>query len=74
MGENAAPVRAAALAGLERLGVTIDPGRNEAAGGGARRISPDGSGVAVLVVPADEELEIARQTAALLDADGSGDG
>ena len=60
VGENAAPVRAAALAGLERLGVTIDPGRNDAAGRGARRISPDGSGVAVLVVPADEELEIAR--------------
>jgi acetate kinase len=68
VGEHAAPVRAAALAGLERLGIAVDPARNDADTPGARRISPDGAGVAVLVVPADEELEIARQAAALLDA------
>lgn len=62
VGENAAPVRAAALAGLERLGIEIDPERNEARSREARVISTDASEVVVLVVPTNEELEIARQT------------
>ncbi len=66
VGEHQPRVRADALAGLEPLGVAVDPARNEAAATGARRISPDGSPVAVLVVPTDEELAIARQVAALL--------
>ena len=40
----------------------IDATRNEARGRGIRTISTDASRVAVLVVPTDEELEIARQT------------
>lgn len=63
VGENAAPVRAAALAGLERLGITIDPARNET-GRGERVISPDGAPIAVCVVPTDEEREIADQARA----------
>ncbi|WP_353113833.1 acetate kinase [Microbacterium sp.] len=62
VGENAAPVRSAALATLGFLGIRIDEERNAARGRGIRRISADGSGVEVLVVPTDEELEIARQT------------
>ncbi len=65
VGENAAPVRAAALAGLEGLGIVLDPERN--AGRGERRISADGSPIEVWVVPTQEELEIARQVAALVD-------
>ena len=42
--------------------------RNEARSREARVISPDGSPVTVLVVPTNEELEIARQTATLLGA------
>jgi acetate kinase len=65
VGENAAPVREAALAGLTDLGIAVDPSRN--AGGPAERvISPDGARVTVLVVPTDEELEIANQTRAVL--------
>ena len=63
VGENSAPVRAAALAGLERLGIAVDAGRNEGPGRGERVISPDGAQVTVLVVPTDEEREIARQAA-----------
>jgi acetate kinase len=69
VGEHAAPVRSAALAGLERLGIAIDAVRNETTGigpGEARLISPDGAGVAVFVVPTDEELEIAMQTRSLV--------
>lgn len=62
VGENAAPVRERALAGLEGFGVEVDAARNAERGGGARRISPDGAPVDVLVVPTNEELEIARQT------------
>lgn len=62
VGENSAPVRAAALATLAWAGITLDPERNEAPGRGIRAISPEGAAVTVLVVPTNEELEIARQT------------
>ncbi|GGF12484.1 acetate/propionate family kinase [Subtercola lobariae] len=61
VGENSDVVRAGALAGLEGLGISVDAELNSVRGGGARRISPEGSPVAVLVVPTNEELEIARQ-------------
>jgi acetate kinase len=64
VGENAAPVRAAALADLDNYGIVVDPARN--AGTGERRISPDGAPVDVWVVPTDEELEIAEQVRAVL--------
>ena len=64
VGENSALLRAEVCAGLEGFGIRIDGERNEAQGptaSGARRISTDDSPVAVLVVPTDEEAEIARQ-------------
>ncbi|MEW2142990.1 acetate kinase [Micromonospora vinacea] len=60
VGEHAAPVRAAALAGLGRLGITVDGARND--GEGDRLISPEGAEVSVCVIRTDEEREIARQT------------
>lgn len=66
VGENAAAVRAASMATLGFAGVEIDPVRNEARERGIRRISTDASTVTVLVVPTDEELQIARQTAEML--------
>lgn len=66
VGENAARVRADALATLGFAGVEIDPARNEARERGIRRISSDASRVTVLVVPTNEELQIARQAAELL--------
>ncbi|GGW18996.1 acetate kinase [Streptomyces capoamus] len=66
VGENAAPVREAAIAGLEGMGLAVDPERNAVRGGGPRLISPDSARVAVAVVPTDEELEIATQTYALV--------
>ncbi|MET9142991.1 MULTISPECIES: acetate kinase [unclassified Streptomyces] len=66
VGENAGFVRAAAVAGLEGLGLEVDGARNAVRGGEARLISPDGARVAVAVVPTDEEMEIAAQTYALV--------
>ncbi len=60
IGERSAPIRARALAGLEPMGIAVDPARNTDAGS-ARLISPDGARVAVLVIPTDEEREIAAQ-------------
>ena len=62
VGENSPEIRARALAGLEQYGIEIDATRNDQRGGGIRVISTDASQVTVLVVPTDEELEIARQT------------
>jgi acetate kinase len=63
VGEHAAEVRAAALAGLDRLGIRLDQARNRAH---APVISPDRAEVAVCVVPTDEEREIAIETRAAL--------
>src|SRR4051795_659232 len=66
VGENDAEVRARSLAGLDGLGIAVDPERNAAASRAPRVVSPDGGPVAVLVVPTDEELEMATQAAALV--------
>jgi acetate kinase len=65
VGENSAAVRAAALAGLDGLGIVLDPVRNALRGTGPRMVSDTGSRVSVAVVPTDEELAIARDTYAL---------
>lgn len=68
VGENAAPVREAAVAGLEQLGLAVDDKLNAVRSDEPRLISPAGARVAVAVVPTDEELEIATQTYALVEA------
>ncbi|GAA3124226.1 acetate kinase [Planomonospora alba] len=69
VGENSALVRERALAGLEALGIALDPGLNAA---GKGLISADGSRVKVAVIPTDEELEIARQTLEVVSRNGRG--
>jgi len=66
VGENAAPVREAAVAGLEELGLLLDPERNAVHADRPRLISRENSRVTIAVVPTDEELEIATQTYALV--------
>lgn len=65
VGENAPAIRAAALGGLEGLGIELDLAANAERGRGIRVISTPASRIAVLVVPTDEELEIAIQTMAV---------
>ncbi|MFI9401924.1 acetate kinase [Nocardia sp. NPDC052316] len=60
VGENSPQVRADALAGLSGFGIEVDPTANTAKDRTARRISPPDAKVAVLVVPTNEELAIAR--------------
>jgi acetate kinase len=66
IGENDAAVRRDAVAGLEELGIVLDQARNLSAGKGARQISADDSPIAVLVVPTNEELAIARDCVSVL--------
>jgi acetate kinase len=60
VGEHAPAVRAGAAAGLEFLGIALDPGANEAAGGD-QEIGSAGAAVRTLVVHAREDREMARQ-------------
>jgi acetate kinase len=67
VGERSAAVRAAAAEGLAFLGVAVDAARNRAPSGDAD-VSAAGASVRTLVVPAREDLEIARQVRACLGA------
>jgi acetate kinase len=66
IGENDAAVRRDAVAGMEELGIVLHQARNLSAGKGARQISADDSPIAVLVIPTNEELAIARDCVRVL--------
>ena len=66
IGENDTETRAEVIAGSRWTGAMLDPARNA---GGTGLISPDGSRVAVWVIPTDEEQLIARETLRVLEAD-----
>ena len=66
IGENAAAVRSRGLFGLEALGVALEPAANAAALGSEAEISPAGARTRVFVVPTNEELLIARDTARIV--------
>jgi acetate kinase len=65
VGERSPRVRQVACEGLSHLGVTIDRSRNETVAGDGN-VAARASRVAVLVVRAREDLEIAHQVRALL--------
>jgi acetate kinase len=64
VGEHSSRIRAGAAAGLEFLGVAVDPERNRATADAV--ISAGDSAVAALVVTAREDIEMARQARAVL--------
>jgi acetate kinase len=64
VGEHAAPIRAAVSSRLRWLGLEIDAAANTAA---ADRIDVPQSAVEVRIIPADEELAIARHVVEVLD-------
>jgi len=61
IGENNPDLRTAICADLAQLGVVLDPARNVALRGEGE-ISAAGSKVKVFVIPANEELVVARET------------
>ena len=62
VGENSPVVRLQVCQGLEHLGICINPDKNSAEINSATEIQSDTSPVKILVIPTDEETEIARQT------------
>ena len=68
IGERSAPVRARVCEGLDNLGITLDTDRNRGCGLAGGAVHGGRSRVAVLVVPTDEQLEIAEQTVATIQA------
>ena len=68
IGENNAFIREKVCSGMEYLGVEFDVEANNANehAKGNTKISTDASKVAVYVLPTNEELVIARDTAAIV--------
>ncbi len=66
IGENDAVVREESLRGLGNFGILLDRTRNEERSRSARCISAEASKVQVFVIPTNEELAIARETARLI--------
>jgi acetate kinase len=66
IGENSAEIRARICEGIEWCGLTIDPTRNSAAIGSEKKISTDEAEINVYVIPVDEAVIIARDTASCL--------
>lgn len=66
IGENSPAVREGVCEGLEFLGVQLDKAENAKRIDGIHEVSAKGSRVKVLVIPTNEELVIARETAELL--------
>jgi acetate kinase len=68
IGENAPSIRLGACAGLEGLGIAIDAAKNARHSAATFEVQADSAAVKVLVIPTNEELEIARETAACIQA------
>lgn len=66
IGENDDIVRAGVCAGLEHMGIKIDAKENGTRKPGARTISTPDSTVPVLIIPTNEELQIAMATVEVL--------
>jgi len=69
IGENSAMVRRQSLEDMESLGIEIDPEKNESTESGKmQKISSDSSKTEVWVIPTNEELVIAIDTAKIAQA------
>ena len=72
IGEHSPGTRRRCAERMEHLGIVLDDARNRDArvddAGGCQDVAAEGSRVRVLVIRADEETQMARETAALLAA------
>jgi len=66
IGENSSFIRKESCHGLSHLGIVIDGRKNRRSRGGIFEIQGDRGAVKVLVIPTNEEIEIARQTVYIL--------
>ena len=68
VGENPPEVRELCCEGLHRLGIILDPERNNNAAEGICTINASHSEVSILVIPTDEELKIAEETERMIES------
>jgi acetate kinase len=66
IGENSPLIRARSCQGLSHLGIDVDPKKNDRRSEEAFEIQSMSSQVKILVVPTNEEFEIAEQTVACI--------
>ena len=66
IGENSSFIRHLVCQEMEHLGLILDEAKNESRSRGIREINKTTSLVKILVIPTNEELEIAKQTYGLL--------
>jgi len=66
IGEKSPLIRAGSCQGLAHLGIEVDSGRNNRRSKEAFEIQTESSSVKVLVIPTNEELEIAEQSVACI--------
>jgi acetate kinase len=65
IGENSGQIRSAVLSGLSAFRIELDEHKNQSISGEGT-ISADNSAVRVMVIPANEEMIVARETAAIV--------
>lgn len=71
IGENSPLIRGQSLKNLNYLGIEMDPAKNESAPSGSiEKISTDSSNTDVYIIPTNEELVIAIDTAKIAQASG----
>ena len=66
IGENSSVIRKLTCADMDFFGIELDDAKNEYKANGLREINTDSSKVKILVIPTNEELEIAKQSYLLL--------
>ena len=67
IGENSHPVRARICQDLAHLGLRLDADKNAASSGEPREIQQAGAPLRILVLPTNEELQIATETCQVLE-------
>ncbi len=72
IGEKSALIRAGVCQGLSPLGLEVDPQKNDSPSKNAFEIQAKTSTAKILVIPTNEELEIAEQTVACIENGRSG--
>ena len=68
IGENSSRLRSMVCDQMDYLGIELDKDKNAAPSNDTRRIDSGKSGVNILVIPTNEELEIARQAFELMNS------
>lgn len=62
IGENAADIRSRCCKGLSQIGIEVDKSKNDRQTNGIFEIQRETTTIKILVIPTNEELEIAEQT------------